>query len=665
MTVKGLVRRATGWDGLPPSRLSGSARVWVLAALQGALALGLYLAFIRGLQPVDAPFQIPWWGMALLFYLGEVPAIDVQIRRNAFAFSLSEVPIVIGLFLATPGSILAGQMVGSLAVLMIHRRQGPLKLALNLTQFVLGTSLAILVTHGVGIGDPLRWVSWVAVLLAMLVVYLVGHLSVSLAISLTEGQMRLQTFLEDLWFGKLVAITNGSLGLLAVLVLWQEPSAGWLLIIPLVMVFVAYRAYTSEREKHDRMDSLYRTARALQRTSRFGETVRLLLEQTREMFRAEIAEIVLLDGESGQGTRARLSSEGEFREGEPVVMDPTEGVWARVLSEDRGILLAKPIGNERLREHFEAQGMRDVMVAPLRGESGAAGVFRVANRMGDISTFDREDLQLFETLVSHASAALENARLVDRLRESLERLTESNKVKDDFVATVSHELRTPLTVMRGFIKTLMRDDVSFDVDQQRGFLEAADRGGERLHELIEQLLTVSRIEAERETLAMAPVPLPAIVEHAVAELSAGRASHRMDIEGTRGLPTVVTDGAKIRQILSNLLENAIKYSPTGSKVTVSGEVSAGTVTLRVRDEGEGIPHEHQDRIFDRFYQVDSSTTRHVGGTGLGLYICRRLADQIGADLRLDRSGPEGSVFSLSIPRTGSEGRPDLQVVSTA
>jgi signal transduction histidine kinase len=289
------------------------------------------------------------------------------------------------------------------------------------------------------------------------------------------------------------------------------------------------------------------------------------------------------------------------------------------------------------------------MVAPLLGEHGVVGTIMVGDRLGDVSSFDTEDLKLFETLANHASVSLENAGLVDRLKESLAHLTEMNRLKDDFVAAVSHELRTPLTSIQGYVKTLLRPEVDFDPEQQRSFLEAVDRQSDRLRNLIEDLLAVSRLESEELRTASAIVSLPTLVERVVDELGERKASHPMSLDFEDELPVVVSDEGKIHQILLNLVDNAFKYAPEGTEVTVSGRREAEGVVLSVSDLGEGVPTDVQERIFDRFYQVDQSSTRKVGGTGLGLYICRRLGEAIGGRVWLERSTPEGSTFSLWIP----------------
>ena len=259
-----------------------------------------------------------------------------------------------------------------------------------------------------------------------------------------------------------------------------------------------------------------------------------------------------------------------------------------------------------------------------------------------------------------ATVALENVRLVHRLRGSLAHMTELNRAKDDFVAVVSHELRTPLTSIQGYIKTMLQLATELDGEQRRAFLEAADRQGERLRRLIEQLLVVARLESHVEPLAVSSVQLPVLVSHVVDELRPRAHGHTFDIRFPANFSEVETDEAKIHQILSNLVENALKYAPPDTRVTIEGQPSLNGVVISVSDEGHGIPPDSQERVFERFFQVDSSTTRSVGGTGLGLYICKKMAEMIGARLWLDRSDPTGSTFSLLLPlRPPEEDEDDL------
>ena len=635
-------------------RLDGSAKVWLLNIGLSGLAALLFLFLVRGLPSLPHPFHIPWPVLAAAFYFAEVYVVHLQVRRDAHSFSLSEIPLVLGLFFSSPTELVLAQLVGAAVALAFVRRQSPLKFTFNISHFCVEACLAAVLFHRV-IGSETFSLGprvWVGAFLATLMTTVVGALTITLAISLSEAKWRLKTLPQGLGLGTLMTMSNSCLALVGATILWLSPGSAWLLLVPIATLFFAYRAYTSERQKHHTLESLYETTRVAHGSLQVQEAMHSLLSQTRKMFRAEMAQITLFTTAAGETPlRTTLGPGDDFDFMRPVALDPTEGVWARVASEEHAVLVARPIVNEPLRLHYAERGIRDAMVAPLYGDDKIAGVMTVGNRLGDVSTFDDEDLKLFETLANHASVSLQNARLVARLEESLAHLTEMNRLKDDFVASVSHELRTPLTSIQGYVKTLLRPDVDFDRDEQRSFLETIERQGTRLHRLIEDLLVVARIEEQQVAPDLELVHVPELAGRVVEELRSRASSWTIELHLDESLPRVKTDEGKVHQILSNLVDNALKYSEPGSTVRIVGAVDGDGVGITVHDQGQGVPPELQDKVFDRFYQVDQSSTRRVGGAGLGLYICRRLAEAVGGRVWLERSNPEGSVFGLWIPLT--------------
>ena len=422
-------------------------------------------------------------------------------------------------------------------------------------------------------------------------------------------------------------------------------------------MFLAYRAYTSQSEKHQSLEFLYESTRALNRSLQVEAATSTLLEQARRMFRAEIATITHFPAADGEPALRSTLGPGDIEHSlVPVHLDPTEGVWARVASEREAVLFARPIRNERIHRYFEERSIRDAMVAPLFGEDEVVGTMLVGNRFGEVSTFDAEDLKLFETLANHASVSLENARLVGRLEESLAHLTEMNRVKDDFVASVSHELRTPLTSILGYAKTLLRPNVTFSRDEERQFLETIERQGERLRLLIEDLLEVSRLESTEVRPVISTVSLPHL---AAPDRGRGPESigspHSTSIS-RRGCRS--SRPTRARSTRSSATCSTMRSSTRlrSRAINVRGVRQSDGVLVSVDDEGRGIPAELHDKVFERFYQVDQSSTRAVGGTGLGLYICRKMTEVIGGRLWLERSDKMGSVFCLWIPTTPPLGR---------
>ena len=360
---------------------------------------------------------------------------------------------------------------------------------------------------------------WVGTLVGLIGTNLLSVTLIVVAIALVDRGFERDAFLRILSIGFIVTVTNGCLALLGVQIVDANVAAAWLLVVPAATLFIAYKGYSVQRQKLSSLEFLYQATRVSQSTRQSEVVMLSLLSQARAMFAAEISEIILFPAVAGdKAQRTALGPGDEVTELHDIDLDPTTGVWARVASEGEALLLKQPIPNLQLRKHFEDLGMKDAMVAPLRTENGVVGTMTIANHMGDVSTFDIDDLHLLETLVNHASVWLENARLIDRLEESLAHLTEMNRLKDDFVATVSHELRTPLTSIQGYIKTLLRPEVEFDADERRSFLEVIDRQSARLRALIEDLLVVSRLESHDQPPNVDVISLPEIVAEVLEEL---------------------------------------------------------------------------------------------------------------------------------------------------
>ncbi|MEN6581479.1 MAG: ATP-binding protein, partial [Armatimonadota bacterium] len=226
------------------------------------------------------------------------------------------------------------------------------------------------------------------------------------------------------------------------------------------------------------------------------------------------------------------------------------------------------------------------------------------------------------------------------------------RMKTAFVSTVSHELRTPLTSIKGFISTLLQDTEGFyDPDTVHEFYTIIDQECDRLTRLISDLLNVSRIEAGRALdLNPVPVDIPVIVDKVVAAQKSYTNKHEFAIDLDPDIPTIVGDMDKIDQILTNLTNNAVKYSPNGGTITVSGRKMDGVVRMCVADQGMGIPKDHLAKVFDRFHRIDNRDTRKVGGTGIGLYLVKHLVEAHGGKIWVESEAGEGSQFIFELPK---------------
>jgi PAS domain S-box-containing protein len=224
------------------------------------------------------------------------------------------------------------------------------------------------------------------------------------------------------------------------------------------------------------------------------------------------------------------------------------------------------------------------------------------------------------------------------------------RARSDFVATASHELRTPLAAVYGAARTLLRTDIEIPGDQRDRFLEIIVSETERLTAIVSQILLAGQLEEGRVDVTTTPTDLKPLAESAL-DLARLRAPEQIELRLEQdGAPAVaLADEDKLRQVLVNLLDNAIKYSPDGGDVVVELEGGNGRVRLAVRDRGLGIPPGEQERIFEKFYRLDPALTRGVGGSGLGLFISRELVSRMGGSLTVRSQPGEGAAFVVDLP----------------
>ncbi len=229
------------------------------------------------------------------------------------------------------------------------------------------------------------------------------------------------------------------------------------------------------------------------------------------------------------------------------------------------------------------------------------------------------------------------------------------QMKTAFISTVSHELRTPLTSIKGFISTLLTDEEGYyDEPTRREFYGIINSECDRLKRLIEDLLDISRIEqGSAMQMNWKPVDVTALAEKVIAAQRSYAKEHALLLDFPPDFPLVEADPDKLDQILTNLVNNAIKYSLQGGSVRVSGRVLGDpvhSVALRVSDEGMGISREHQHKVFERFYRVDNRDNREVGGTGIGLALVKALAEAHGGKVSVEESEPgKGTTFLVVLP----------------
>jgi signal transduction histidine kinase len=290
--------------------------------------------------------------------------------------------------------------------------------------------------------------------------------------------------------------------------------------------------------------------------------------------------------------------------------------------------------------------MRSEMAAPMRIGDELIGVLDVESRT--LEAFDEPALGVLIRLADQVALVAHSNRLLSQQRETMRRLQELDQMKSDFIAITSHELRTPITAIRGFVKTLQRNQDRLTTDQLTNFMQIIDRQSGRLARLVEDLLFVSRIEAGAVRFEAAQVELASFLAETAESLGPEERSRvRIEVQPTGA--TVTTDPHRLDQILRNLVENALKFSPPETQVRIEAIVRDDWFQLAVADQGMGIPREDLPRIFDRFHQVGQVMTREIEGAGLGLYITKRLVEAMGGTITVASVLGQGSTFRIWLP----------------
>jgi PAS domain S-box-containing protein len=308
-----------------------------------------------------------------------------------------------------------------------------------------------------------------------------------------------------------------------------------------------------------------------------------------------------------------------------------------------------------------AQGITGVAASEALGRRPVDVLQRRLEAEGDVTGGDRlvsiprgsEDvwLSLTEAVMRDPAGAV-SGRIFAFRDISGERAVE--QMKSDFVSAVSHELRTPLTSIYGFAETLLRADLAFGDQERATFLGYIASEAERLTRIVDTLLNVARLDSGDLTVTLAPIDVRSLITEVVAEVEesavASGNGHRFVIDLPEGPFDAHTDRDKLRQVLSQLVDNAVKYSPEGATVTITGRQTEVAFEFLVSDEGVGIPHAEQDRIFRKFYRGEASTREgRLGGTGLGLFIAQGLVSALGGRISVTSTEGAGACFAFAIP----------------
>ena len=243
--------------------------------------------------------------------------------------------------------------------------------------------------------------------------------------------------------------------------------------------------------------------------------------------------------------------------------------------------------------------------------------------------------------------------LVANVRD-MGRLRQAESMRSTLIGTISHELQTPISIIKAYASTLARPDVKWSEETIRDKLQAIEEESDSLSELVSRLLYTYRVESGVIPLNRLAIDVPKEVHKVAHRLTKTTDEHRVETDFPPDFPHVLADPERIKDVLTNLLENAIKFSPQGGTITIKGETRGSEILVSVTDEGIGIAPNEQERVFDRFYRTEDSLVKSIQGIGLGLHICKASIEAHGGRIWVESEPGEGSRFTFTLPTAEQE-----------
>ena len=579
--------------------------------------------------------------------------MNVELGRHACWVTMVEAVVVAMLLHLPPAEVVAAAVLGEVLA-CAWQRQAVSKLVYNAASTATAVGAAAALFAWLGAAGAADGTTWAVALLAAGCYATATHASTSAVLAVVEGRRFAQVFTASLLPVAMASTISATVGLVAVVLFSVRPAAV-LLVAPLVLVMVLEtRRLALQRAEQLRFERLYAASSRTGGLTALPEVMATLAEEARALVTGAAGLCCTADG-AGTWSGVMVGDAG------PVPVPA--GALAALLD------LTAPAGAMEIPADYVPGAVRgllgstaSVVVARSADDAATPVLLAVLRRLGG-EDGARQRAEVVSAFVGHAVLTVANARLYADVEDALAHQVDLNRQKDDFVSAVSHELRTPLAATIGSVLTLRRMDERLDAEKRRTLVDLAYRQAKRLQRLIEELLTLATVENGEAPRITEPVSLERMVDDIVDELRTQRAGRELPpitFHDVTGVGPIRSAEQKLRQIVANLVENACKYAP-GSPIDVHLEPGEGdSVRIHVIDAGPGIPPADRERVFERFVQLDQSSTRSQGGTGLGLYLCRQVAVLLGGSLELSEAPGGGCCFTVTLPRASAPDERDAR-----
>jgi signal transduction histidine kinase len=395
----------------------------------------------------------------------------------------------------------------------------------------------------------------------------------------------------------------------------------------------------------DLLDATNRCARALGSSLEIEEAFAAFIRELRGMIPFDRTAIILADDGSARVIAAAgAAAETVFP---PGTRRPVAGSLMHEVTTRGQVVYRQDMSDRRYpeEEDFVALGLRCRLAAPLIVGPRSVGMISLVREQP--AAFTPDEIEFVSLLGRFLGSTVQNIRAYEAERATVEELRRLSAMRADFVALVSHELRSPMAAVIGSAKTLQRRWRELTPEQRESFLGLIDHETNRLADLVADVLDTSRIESGQFSYSFSDVDVGELVLESAAAAQSGQDEIEIRSSIQRPLPLVRGDRDRLRQVLTNLLDNAVKYSPAGEAVEVEALAENGIISVEVRDSGPGIAPEHHALIFEKFGRVTGEQAKP--GTGLGLFIARSIVQAHGGSLEVRSRDGHGAAFALELP----------------